>query len=231
MLLQARTPRPCRATRGYWTGGAQISSLVTAAADGEMLPPVSPAAAGGDNQQSCFIRELINPCRSSLVTMIKFAEAEELPPSAALLPVGMAGMALLHRRSRHCRAREALAQNRTRPLHLHVLSPIVPLLAPVHLLIASPSPEIPVWHTGPSWGTGNVAPRAPPPAVTWNQLLGARRDAMLVIAPLPPKPASRTILLAFLIPAFPTPKGDPGLIPSLGTAPGTNAARFPTIPL
>lgn len=39
-----------------------------------MLPPVSPAAAGGDNQQSCFIRELINPCRSSLVTMIKFAE-------------------------------------------------------------------------------------------------------------------------------------------------------------
>lgn len=151
MLLQARTPRPCRATRGYWTGGAQISSLVTAAADGEMLPPVSPAAAGGDNQQSCFIRELINPCRSSLVTMIKFAEAEELPPSAALLPVGMAGMALLHRRSRHCRAREALAQNRTRPLHLHVLSPIVPLLAPVHLLIASPSPEIPVWHTGPSW--------------------------------------------------------------------------------
>lgn len=30
MLLQARTPRPCRATRGYCRGGTQISSRVTA---------------------------------------------------------------------------------------------------------------------------------------------------------------------------------------------------------
>lgn len=128
MLLQARTPGPCRATRGYWTGGTRISSPVTAAADAEMLPPVSPAARG-DNQQSCFIRELINPCRSSLVTMIKFAEAEELPPGAAPLPVGMAGMALLHRRSRQRWDREALPENRTRPLHLHAPSPLSCLLS------------------------------------------------------------------------------------------------------
>lgn len=129
----------------YWIR-ANTNLVLTGSREGTGLGDAATgdtACAPGDNQprpasppRLLLIRCLRNLRRSSLVTMIKFAEAEELPPSASPRPVGMS---LLSAAPRSCRG--GTAAPRLPGLSIFIFhTPITPLLPPFHHLCITREP-------------------------------------------------------------------------------------------